>query len=308
MSVSSQSLRARLQRAHQPSFKLALPASITFVGVGTTGSGVVLSAFRKLREITEDRLPQNVRYLLIDADGDSRSPDSLAEQTHIRKLTLGKDGAGTALNNGFKLAQRGFTSIQKSITSCMGELMNAIDTRYPATLPPSENQAVIVVGGQGGTSGGATDLVVTAAHLASGAVGLTRLDVVHVNPGPEMAWRDVERSVDPERRQRIMANYAEVVGWRFQTMNTQLPISVLVPGRGRIRLAASSRVSSYVEFDWASETTKLQTTAELTEMMAASLLHRFFTAVGLRRASRECDDVVSGRTGQMHPLQSGVQV
>ncbi|MCA9129710.1 MAG: hypothetical protein KDB22_21640 [Planctomycetales bacterium] len=285
-----------------------MAANTLFIGVGTTGSHVVLNKFRMLQAATQNRLPCNVRYLLIDADGDARNPASLAEQTHIRKLTLGKDGAGTAINNGFKLAQKGFAHIQKSITSCMSELLSAIDTRFSVTLPPSENQTVVVVGGQGGCSGGSTDLVVTAAHLASGAIGLSRLDVVHVNPGPEMAWRDVERSVDPDRRQRIMANYAEVVGWRFQTMNTQRTITVQVPGRGRIKLPASSRVSSYVEFDWASETTKLQTTAELTEMMAASLLHRFFTAVGLRRASRECDDVVSGRTGQQHPLQSGVQI
>ena len=75
---------------------------------------------------------------------------------------------------------------------------------------------------------------------------------------------------------------------------------------GFVKLPGATRIASKLEFDWASETTKLETSEQLNEIMAASLFQRFFTAVGCRRNARHCDEFHSGLTGQKHPILDGV--
>ncbi len=299
-------LREKMRRANRATLLLKMNDSTTFIGSGTTGSQICLATFRLAEQFTNAQIPLNTRWGVVDADGDSRNSQSRTEMTLVRKTSLGRDGAGTNLANGFKLATARYEDIYRSLLGSMSELMSVRDVRFSTELPPSECQTVCIIGGSGGTSGGANEVLVTAATEAATAIGLSRLNLVHVTIGCEMPFRDIERSLDPDRIDRLMANYAETAMWRFRTMATQRPIRIHVPGRGWTRVPGSTRVSTYLEFDWASETNKLRTVSELSEMMAASLFYRFFTAVGSQRASRACDDVMCGLTGQISPMTEGV--
>ena len=306
VNVRSPSALDRLKQAASPSYQLAMTSATNIVGVGTTGTDAMLRLFAYVYAVTGGVLPATTRWLSIDADKDSRDSKSLAHQANIQFLSTGKDGAGTVISNGYALAAKAFPFIKQSILESMTALMNARDHRFAVNLPPSQNQSLLVIAGVGGTSGGTKDLAVTAGTLGSDHIGLDRFDVTMATIGGEIPWRDVNRSVNADGRHRIMANYAESVKWRCGQMATHCPIKIYVPGQGAVRLPAAMRIATSLEFDWESESNKLQTNEQVVEMMAASLFHRFFTAVGCRRESRQCDDVNCGRTGQKHPLFHGV--
>ena len=303
---SSRTAMERLRQATTPTFKLTMSANTTFVGVGTTGTLVLLKLFQHVLAATGGALPQIVKWISIDADKDSRNPDSLAEITKIRFLSIGKNGAGTVISRGAALAARAFPSIELSITDAMSSLMSARDPRFGVNLPPSRDQTVVVLAGSsGGTSGGTADQVVSACSQASEQIGLERLDITMATVGGEIPWRDITRTVNTDGQDLILANFAESTMWRCGQMATQRSIKLDVPSHGSTHLVPAMRITANVEFDWESESTKLATSEEVEEMMAASLFHRFFTAVGVRHDSRYCDDVNCGRTGQQHPLQLG---
>ena len=307
VNVKSPSALDRLKRAANPTFPLAMTSNTNIVGVGTTGSQAMIRLFDDVFAMTGGEVPTTTRWLSIDADKDSRDPNSLAHQTNIQFLSTGKDGAGTVISTGYALAAKVFPSIKRSMLDSMAELMNARDHRFAVNLPPSQNQSLLLIAGSsGGTSGGTKDLAVTAGILGSDHIGLERFDVTMATIGGDIPWRDVNRSVNADGRYRIMANYAESVMWRCGQMATHRPLKIAVPGQEAARVSAAMRIATSMEFDWESATSKLQTNEQVVEMMAASLFHRFFTAVGCRRESRQCDDVNCGRTGQKHPLFHGV--
>lgn len=296
-----------LRKAATPTYELAMTSNTNIVGVGTTGTQAMLRLFAYVYAVTGGLIPATTRWLSIDADKDSRDPESLSHRTNIHFLSTGKDGAGTVISTGYALASKAFPSIRRSILESMAVLMNARDHRFPVNLPPSRNQSLLLIAGSaGGTSGGTKDLAVTAGILGSDHIGLERFDVTMATIGGDIPWRDVNRSVNADGRHRIMANFAESIKWRFGQMATHCPIKIDVPGQGSIRLPPALRLAASMEFDWESASSKLQTNEQVTEMMAACLFQRFFTAVGCRRESRQCDDVNCGRTGQKHPLIHGV--
>ena len=297
----------RLKQASTPSYEMAMTSNTNIVGVGTSGTQAMLGLFSYVHAMTGGLIPATTRWLSIDADKDSRDPKSLTEQTNIGFVSTGKDGAGTVISTGHALASKAFPFIRQSILESMVGLMNARDHRFAVNLPPSLNQSLLLIAGStGDTSGGTNDLVVTAGLLGSDHIGLDRFDVTMVTIGGDIPWRDVNRSVNADGRHRIMANYAESMKWRCGQMATHCPIKIDVPGQSPVRLHAATRIGTSVEFDWESESNKLQTNEQVIEMMVACLFHRFFTAVGCRRESRQCDDVNCGRTGQKHPLFHGV--
>jgi hypothetical protein len=309
VNIRSQSAVDRLKRADTPTYPLAMTSATNFVGVGTTGTEAMLQLFAFVYAVTGGLPPANTRWLSIDADKDSRDPTSLAHQKYVRFLSTGKDGAGTVISTGYALASKAFPSIRQSILESMAALMNARDARFAVNLPPAQNQSLVVLAGSaGGTSGGTKDLVVTGGILGAGHIGLERFDVTMATIGGQIPWRDINRSVNADGRQRIMANFAESSMWRFGQMATHCPIEIDVPGQRPIRLPAATRIGTSLEFDWESASNKLQTNEQVVEMMSACLFQRFFTSVGCRRESRQCDDVNCGRTGQKHPLFHGVSL
>lgn len=309
VNVRGPSALDRLKRAATPTYQLAMTSGTNIVGVGTTGTEAMLRLFACVYAVTGGIIPATTRWLSIDADKDSRDPNSLAQQTHVHFLSTGKDGAGTVISNGYALASKVFPSIRRSILESMAGLMNARDPRFAVNLPPSQNQSLLLIAGSaGGTSGGTKDLAATAGILGSNHIGLERFDVTMATIGGDIPYRDVTRSVNADGRQRIMANFAESVKWRCGQMATHRPIKVDIPGQEPVRLPPAMRIATSMEFDWESTSSKLQTSEQVVEMMAASLFQRFFTTVGCRRESRQCDDVNCGRTGQKHPLFHGVSL
>lgn len=299
----------KLRRATTPTYPLFMTSNLTVIGVGTFGSLCTLALFKRILRATNGVIPDTTRWITIDADKDSRDKNSLSQVKGVRFLSTGKDGAGSVINKGYELASKVFPEIRETIQDAATELAEAKDNRFPVNLPASENQTMLVVAGAaGGTSGGTKDLVISAGHLAANHLELSRFDAVMATCASEMPWRDKERSVNRDGRQRIMANYAESAIWRYNQMATLLPIKIPLPDGAYSRLPASTRVNVNLEFDWQSETSKLSTNGQLIRMMAGCLFQRFFTAMGVRRESRQCDDQHTGTTGQMHPLSHEVQV
>lgn len=296
---------SKLRAAVTPNVPLRMSGATTFVGVGTTGLEVLLEVFRTISEATQCKVPSIARWLTIDADADGRDPDSLTEQVYTSYVPAGKSGAGTVISNGKALAEREFSSIKGELLQAMSGLAMDSDPRF-STLSGARSQSVVIVAGSaGGTSGGTKDLVTTAAHLCSDHLGLDMFDLDIVTICGEMPWRDVIRDVSPEVVARIKANYAESALWRYRQMATHHPVYIDVPGKGRVRMHAGSRLTNNIEFDWESDFAKIQTTEQLIAMMSRCLFQRYFTAAGARNRSRTKDLMVTGVTGQNHPLQYG---
>ena len=308
--MMTNSAMTKLAMATIPTCPLVMTSSLLVIGAGTFGSICALELFDHVWDATNGALPQTTSWITIDADKDSRDPNSLAHTTGVRFLSTGKNGSGTVISKGYEFASKAFPDIFKTVKGAMTELAESRDSRFPVNLSPSENQtALIIAGDGGGTSGGTKDAVVTATHLASRHLGLSRFDVVSASCGSEMPWRDKERSVNPEVRRRIMANCAESALWRYNQMATLQSIKIPVPGANReMRQHASTRIAVNLEFDWQSESSKLSTNDQLIAMMASCLFQRFFTAMGCRRESRHCDDLHTGVTGQKHPISDEASV
>lgn len=295
----------RLRRACIPTHRLMMSSATTIVGVGTTGSESMIALHGLVHRATFGQLPKVTRWVSLDADKDSRDAMSLAHQTTIEFLSVGLDGAGTVLGKGYAIGVKAFPEIANTILDAMSSLTAADDPRFPLNKAPSSCQTVVLISGIGGTSGGITDLVLTACLKASAHLGHDIFRVINVTIGGEIPWRDMNRSLNKDGIRRILANYAECSMWRYSQMATQRPITIEVPGHGRMRLPASTRISSNIELDWENPFVKLSTVEDVINMLSAALFHRLFTAVGTSRSSRECDDVTCGRTGQNHPLVSG---
>lgn len=306
MKKSSTDPFERLRQASIPTYRMMMSSATTIIGIGTTGSESMIALHDLAYLATDGQLPQITRWVSLDADKDSRNSMSLSHQTTIEFLSVGLDGAGTVLGKGYAIGVKAFPEISNTILDAMSSLNAANDPRLPLNKAPSSCQTVVLISGVGGTSGGINDLVLTACLKASAHLGHDIFRVITVTLGGEIPWRDINRSLNKDGIRRILANYAECSMWRYSQMATQRPITIEVPGHGRMRLPASTRISSNIELDWENPFVKLSTTQEVTNMLAASLFHRLFTAVGTSRASRECDDVTCGRTGQNHPLLSGV--
>lgn len=302
----STDLFERLRQASIPTYRTMMSSATTFIGIGTTGSESMIALHDRVYRALDGQLPRIARWVSLDAAKDSRDGMSLSHQTTIEFLSVGLDGAGTVLGKGYAIGVKAFPEIASTILDSMSSLTAADDPRFPLNMPPASCQTVVLISGVGGTSGGISDLVLTACLKASAHLGHDIFRVITVTLGGEIPWRDVNRSLNKDGIRRILANYAECSMWRYSQMATQRPITIEVPGHGRMRLPASNRISSNLEFDWENPFVKLSTVEEVVDMLAASLFHRFFTAVGTSRASRECDDVTCGRTGQNHPLASGV--
>lgn len=296
-----------LQAAVTPTTKMIIPACTTFVGVGTTGAAVLLQLFALVAQATGRQIPHITRWLTIDADRDSRNKDCVLEQSHVGFVSCGRTGAGTVISNGKELAQESFHDIYRETLSAMTGLSQATDARF-STKPGAHTQTVVIIAGSaGGTSGGTKDLVLTGSHMCSDHLGISEFDVDMLTVCDELPWRDVNRSVHTHVRDLIKANFAESAMWRYGFMASHRPVHVDATQGKIVRMHGGKRLTSNIEFDWDNGFVKLQYMEHLVAMMAHCLFSRYFTATGACRASRQCDDMKTGITGQENPVKAGAR-
>ena len=290
----------------RPSFEGSVSAPTLIFGLGTSGSDCALRLYRKCRKYF-GRTPNNVRFLLLDADKDSRR-NVLNERKHISFISIGKTGAGTNTRRGQNLADLSYEQIVKSIMHVQVRLMKSIDGEFPTNLPGSENQSITIISGLGGgAGGGSVDRCVTAAHDAARRVGIENIDVNLATIGPMMPISDVTRTIEPSRVKRILANAADNVQNWFSQMNSRGQLQETPPIGKPFSINASTRILSRVEYDNKSESSRIHTCPELHQMIAETQFFRIFTASGKDRDSRSCDERINGTTGQLSPATATIE-
>jgi hypothetical protein len=292
-------LKQLLARAIRPDFQGVLTAPTQIIGVGSSGSDVVLILFRKLQKWLGN-LPENVKFLLIDADKDPRR-NNLAERSRIVFIPTSKSGAGTNTFLGKKLALLRYNHILTTIERSMVGLMEVDDFRFPTNLPGSELQAALVVSGaSGGTGGGTADVAISSIHHAAHRIGLKQVEVNLATIGPIMPTSDTTRSIEPKRVKRIHANAADNYQAWYSQMNTRRRFEERPPGQDPFSIDSSTRIYSKIEFENQSESTRLHRNVDLHRMIAACLLMRVFTIAGKERESRYVDEFMNGTSGQIN--------
>ena len=295
-----QRIRAHLKNAAYPDFVSMLTAPTTIIGVGSSGAEIVLLMFRELKTWL-GALPRNVRFILIDADKDPRFQE-IDEKTHVAFIPTSDTGAGTNTARGRKLAEAAYERMLQVLTEAFSGLMGEIDPRFPTNLSGSESQKMFLVGGgSGGTGGGTTDLAIICIHHASRSAGIKKIEINLASIGSVMPTSDINRSIEPDRVKRILANGADNYQAWYSQMNTLCKRIEHPPGHDPFTIYSSTRIYSKFEFENENNSTRIHRNHELHQMIAASLQLRIFSPAGKERASRERDEFINGASGQVNP-------
>jgi hypothetical protein len=288
-----------LKQSTCPNFPLLLTAATIIIGIGTSGSKIVLYLFRLL-EASEGGVPEGVVFIVADVDRDERH-DNLAEMSQIAFISMGKAGAGTNTQNGSRIGDENYETIKSTIEKSMVTLMENESLETQFNLPPGKSQSVFIVGGDsGGAAGGVKDKFITATHDSKRSVGLENLEVNVWRVGSQIPIHDVTRSVSSDAKERIPANAADNLEACYIQMSTRRYLTERPPIGEPFEVQMSTRTFANVEFDNLSRSHRIQTNEELLHVIAGCLQSRIFTAAGKENESRHIDDMILGTTGQTY--------
>jgi hypothetical protein len=269
-------------------FRLALAASGLLLGLGTTGSKVVLQLIhRLLHELGQSLLPASVNYLMIDAD----QPPAGTDPAHFLALPGTGAGSGTDPREGRRKIDDPRTHAQ--LRGWLSAAIDAMQARVAAELMPAlpARQVVnlMVISGPGGTSAGTVDRVIAVAHDAAQARHVHNLLVHHVQIGAELPLNDRTRSTCPEQEEMVRATAAAVLAKAAGDLITDGLIEERRPNGSTFLVPAGRRVHSLSIADQDNGRRQCATVDALAGVLADALFVRIFTAAGPYLAARILD-------------------
>lgn len=261
--------------------------TVTFViGLGSAASRAVChTAEHALHEW--GFLPDVFSYLCFDADADFPP----AHREHC--FALGCDGSGTDATVGLELFLAKVAEIADVLISRF-HLLLAGDHRCPTELTARQATSIHLVAGSGGTSGGAVQPMITLLHDIAGRMGIQELRV-HVHwIGPEVALRDINRTITPEQNEIVHATFAANLGQSFADLTVDR-LQQYVRSDGTVfSIPTRLRVLSQSLTERSNGQVDCLTSADTEANLGWTLLQRCFTAAGMHHEGRTCDHRVIG--------------
>lgn len=262
---------------------------VVLMGLGTTGSKIVDKAARQAkREFGE--LPACFNYLTVDA----ASGEHLLDFNRHHRMNL--NGAGTDPKVGEAEFLKRYSQLFHTLSSILQDLRP--DARMQVTTPVKEAVTCVIVGGNGGASGGFVQPAITLFQDVAREQRIVQPRLNVVSLGPEMPMKDSSRTVTDEQRRTVnqtsFNNFVKVTADHASPeLLTECP-----PGRPAFTLPASQRVHAYASVDQSNGNCQCGTTEDFIEQVAASLFATTFTHVTQSVEDRIADMEMLGTTGR----------
>lgn len=270
-------------------FSWVMEMCVVLIGLGTTGSKIVDKIARQAMDEL-GYLPTCFNYITIDAAG--------GEHLHSfeRHHRLNLNGAGTDP----KVGEAAFLQRYPKLFHALDRLVLDLrpDASMQVTSPVKEAATFIVVGGNGGSSGGFQQPTITLCHDVARERRISHPRVNLVSLGPEMPMKDSSRTVTDEQRRAVnqtaIGNFVKVTADHASPdLLTEQP-----PGRPAFSVPASKRVWAYTNVDQSNGSAQCGVTADFVEQVAASLFAASFTHATQSVEDRICDMEMMGTTGR----------
>jgi hypothetical protein len=249
-----------------------LSASTFLLGLGSTGAAIAHEIVQLL--LAElGRLPQNIRYLLID----SASAPLGVDPTNF--VQIGVDGFGTDPNEGHDQFCRHYRQLRSSTMLRMLELF-ASDA---ALSPPKSTRLVVNIwlfAGCGATSGGAVHPAITLLHdiAQERCIQEPRIHVVTI--GAEISLRDFTRDVTAKQEKVVRdtdaSNLAKLTA-DFKNLASRLETR---PDGTTFSRMTPYRVYSLAHNDQSNGEAEFATVADFVQAMARAYFLRIATEAG----------------------------
>ena len=275
---------------------LRLYASTHVLALGTTGSRIAHELVKKLlKELGSNRLPAGFNYLMVDA----AAPHPGMDQDHFHRLAGGLNGAGTDPKRGFDLfcTVETYEQLRFTLGSHVVDFGRS-DPELPCCVPPREAVDFWIIGGCGGTSGGALDPAIKLIHDVAQQRNIQHPRVNVLLIGAEISLGDRTRSVTTKQQQVVRATAAGLVCKLAGDMANSQPIDETRPDGTSFSVSSSDRVWSLLLADQTNGQADCSTVDGLIRVVVEALFPRLFTMAGIHLGDRFKDFVELGSTGR----------
>ena len=261
-----------LVRIATPTFLFALGSSMQ--------SAVQGCIDRLHREV--GRPPRQAGHLFIDADCPAVGTDT----THFVSLNI--NGAGTNPHVGRELSLEHRDKVYDAMQAHLDALFEP-DSVCPAEKTARECTSFVLVGSNGGTSGGILDPMIDLVHEVARRRNIREPRVHVVLVGPDILVNDLTRSISPEQAVLIPSTFAQNVWKIYQSLTPGAPEREVGRFASLRHGGTPPRVFSLTIVDQTNGVSDWASTDDMTAMLADVLFFHCFTQAGIDFLGRTCD-------------------
>ncbi len=265
------------------------------VGLGTQGSEVI-DLIARILTMKLGRFPTSCAYLTIDAaDGD-------AYLNPIRHIRYSFNGAGTVAARGRELFRLAYPWIL-TVLEQLAIALDPSDSMLPTSIGPYEGLDVIVVAGNGGSSGGAQIEFLTLVNqlfmkLRSKCPRIKFYMISH-----DVALSDAKRTIGKTLRQTVMQTTGNNVTSLLADFYLNHQRKYNPPGSNSFSMPTCDRVWANYVMEGSNGNFRITAVEEFNKLLATIILMTEFTRSGISIEDRVKDLENSGelQRGSMSP-------
>ena len=256
------------------------------IGLGTQGSDVIDSIARNLTRML-GKFPTSCAYLTMDAaDGD-------ANFNPTRHIRYSFNGAGTVAERGRELFQLAYPKILTTLEQ-LAIALNPNDSMLPTSIGPGEGLDVIVVAGNGGSSGGAQNdfLTLTNQLFIKLRTKCPRIKLYFINH--DVALSDPTRKIGNTQYQIVLQTAACNIARQLADFHTNDRRDYHPPGSNSFSMRTSDRVWGTYIMEGSNGNHRITAVEEFNKLLATIILMTEFTRSGISIEDRVMDLEISG--------------
>jgi len=261
--------------------QLATDRSKFLIGLGTHGSEVTDSVLR----LVEDQFgifPSSCSHLTVDAaDGTKyRHPN--------RHKQFGFNGIGTVAALGKEAFRCVYADVMKNLQLSIEDL-DTSDVNLPVSKSAREALDIVIIAGNGGSSGGALDESITMAHQLFQKLRVTsaRLKLYYISH--EAALDDPSRTVSQNQRSAVMQTAACNLARLASDFYTNGRREYRQPGTDAFSMPTNERVWAHYVMSGSNGHHRMTLTDDFNLMMSHVILNIEFTHGGISLEDRVKD-------------------
>ena len=265
------------------------------LGAGTQGSTVVDMVVRRLTDELGD-LPLSLCYLTLDgADGEKY----LNPNRHVQ---FGVNGIGTDSARGQEAFLHVYDDVFRSAELSINQL-NSSDSRMPAASGPGEGLDFIIVSGNGGSSGGLQQILVTLVNQLGIKLAISNFRVKLYFIAPDVSLNDPTRSISLNQHKTVM----QTAACNLTQLNADFHVKELrefhTPIVDGFSMSSSERVWAPYLMTGSNGRKRISLVSDFNEMLSEIVLLTEFTRAGVFLEDRVKDPEQLGdfSRGRMEP-------